>query len=96
MLSIYSGASQVFQISQEMVICVQGEPVGRKTLRGPLPKSQGVSQGKRAREGPRVPRGQEPPTWHLVDSGGSREFQEARMTLGFLAGLPGKLAQLLF
>lgn len=71
---------------------MQGEPAGRETLRGPLSKSQGVGQGRRARGGTRPPRGQEPPTWHLVDLGGSREFQEAKVTLGFLAGLPGRLA----
>lgn len=74
---------------------MQGEPAGRKTLRGPLPKSQGVSKGRRSREGPKAPRGQEPLTWHLFDLGGSIEFQGARVTLGFLAGLPGRLAQLL-
>lgn len=55
--------------------------------------SSELSQGRRARGGPRAPRGQEPHTWHPVDLGGFREeFQEAGVTLGFLPGMPGSLA----
>lgn len=34
--------------------------------------SSELSQGRRARGGPRAPRGQEPHTWHPVDLGGFR------------------------
>lgn len=58
--------------------------------------SSELSQGRRARGGHRVLRGQEPHTWHLVDVGESKEkFREAGVTLGFLAGMPGKLAHVL-